>query len=76
MGIVKLPKMTESEIKKTILEANICRIAFIDGYFPFIFRFQYIYLNDAFYFHFIDYDKITKILSKNNIHYKVGLRSF
>jgi len=65
MGIVKLPKMNEREIKKALLKENICRIAFIDGDFPYICPFQYIYFNDALYFHFTNYGKKKKILSKN-----------
>ncbi|MFX1412975.1 MAG: pyridoxamine 5'-phosphate oxidase family protein [Promethearchaeota archaeon] len=65
MHIVKLPKMNESEINKALSEGNICRIAFIDGDFPYISPFQYVYLNNTLYFHFTDYGKKKEILSRN-----------
>jgi nitroimidazol reductase NimA-like FMN-containing flavoprotein (pyridoxamine 5'-phosphate oxidase superfamily) len=65
MVIVKLPKMSESEIRKALSEENICRIAFIDGEFPYISPFQYVYIDDILYFHFTDYGKKKAILSNN-----------
>ena len=65
MVIVKLPKMNESEIRKALSEENICRIAFIDGEFPYISPFQYVYLDDILYFHFTNYGKKKTILSNN-----------
>ena len=62
---LKLPKMDKNEIKRTLQTENICRIAFIDGKFPYISPFQYVYLNDTLYFHFTDYGKKKKILEKN-----------
>lgn len=65
MGIVKLPKMNESDINMVLSNQSICRIAFIDGEFPYICPFQYIYSNNILYFHFTNYGKKKKILSKN-----------
>ncbi len=76
MGIVKLPKMAESEIKKPILDANSCRIAFIYGNFPYICPFQYVYLNDAFYFCFTDYGKKQKFYLNITFIIKLGLELF
>ena len=66
MGIVKLPKMNEYEIKTAIEKENICRIAFIDKDFPYIAPFQYVFLNNTLYFHITDYGKKKKILAKND----------
>jgi len=66
MGIIKLPKMNESEIKTAIEKENICRIAFIDKKFPYISPFQYVFLDNTLYFHITDYGKKKKILAKNN----------
>jgi len=65
MGIVKLPKMDEKEIREAIKSNNLCRIAFIEGNFPYISPFQYVFLNNALYFHFTDYGKKMQILKKN-----------
>lgn len=65
MKIIKLPEMTEFEINKALESQNICRIAFIDGDFPYISPFQYLYLNNTMYFHFTDYGKKKEILKKN-----------
>jgi hypothetical protein len=65
MGIVKLPKMSNEEIKEVIRSENICRIAFIDDNFPYIAPFQYIYLKNQLYFHFTDYGKKKSILNSN-----------
>jgi len=65
MGIVKLPKMDEKEIREAIKSNNLCRIAFIEGNFPYISPFQYIFLNDTLYFHFTNYGKKMEIIKKN-----------
>ncbi len=57
--------MSEEEVKKVIEEQNLCRIAFIDDQFPYIAPFQYLYLNNALYFHITNYGKKIEILSKN-----------
>jgi len=66
MKTVKLPEMTQKEIKHVYKKNSICRIAFIDGEFPYIAPFQYVYANNTFYFHFTDYGKKKKILERNN----------
>ena len=65
MSIVKLPKMDKKEIHEAIKSNNLCRIAFIEGDFPYISPFQYIFLNNVLYFHFTDYGKKMEILKKN-----------
>ena len=57
MNIVKLPKMNDNEINKALKSQHICRIGFIDGDYPYISPFQYIYLNNYIYFHITDYGK-------------------
>jgi nitroimidazol reductase NimA-like FMN-containing flavoprotein (pyridoxamine 5'-phosphate oxidase superfamily) len=64
MPVVKLPKMSEEDIKSAIKEDNICRIAFIDGDFPYISPFQYVFHNNTLYFHITDYGKKITILEK------------
>jgi nitroimidazol reductase NimA-like FMN-containing flavoprotein (pyridoxamine 5'-phosphate oxidase superfamily) len=66
MTIIKLPTMSDKEIKEAIKSQNLCRIAFIDDEFPYISPFQYVYIDEILYFHFTDYGKKKKILSKNN----------
>ena len=65
MGLVKLPKMNDEEIKEVLKTNDLCRIAFIDGEYPYISPFQYVYINDCLYFHFTDYGKKKTILNKN-----------
>jgi len=65
MSIIKLPKMDEDEIKEAITAHNLCRIAFIDGEYPYIAPFQYICIDEVIYFHFTDYGKKKQILKKN-----------
>ena len=66
MDIVKLPEMSNKEIIEALKSKNICRIGFIDGDFPYISPFQYVYLNNSMYFHFTDYGKKKRILRKNS----------
>jgi nitroimidazol reductase NimA-like FMN-containing flavoprotein (pyridoxamine 5'-phosphate oxidase superfamily) len=65
MNIVKLPVMSEDEIKDALQNNHLCRIAFIDEKYPYISPFQYVYLNDKLYFHFTDYGKKMSIIEKN-----------
>ncbi len=44
---VKLPRMTEDEIKKVITDQRLCRIAFKGKNYPYMARFQYVYMNDT-----------------------------
>lgn len=57
--------MNENEINEAIKTQNLCRIAFIDNEYPYISPFQYVFIDDILYFHFTDYGKKKKILSKN-----------
>ena len=61
INIVKLPKMSDNDIKSALKSLNICRIGFIDGDYPYISPFQYIYLNNYMYFHLTDYGKKKQI---------------
>ena len=65
MTVIKLPEMSEAEIKAALRKERLCRIAFIEGEFPYISPFQYVILNDILYFHFTDYGKKKEILKKN-----------
>ncbi|MBD3255647.1 MAG: hypothetical protein GF383_11180 [Candidatus Lokiarchaeota archaeon] len=75
MSLVKLPKMSDAEIKNIIAHENICRIAFIDNDYPYIAPFQYIVEDDSLYFHFTNYGKKMEILENNN-HVCVSIESF
>ena len=66
MTIVKLPKMDDKEIRAAIKSNHLCRIAFIEGEFPYISPFQYVNLKDTLYFHFTDYGKKKEILKENH----------
>lgn len=65
MDVVKLPVMTENEIRKALEDNYLCRIAFIDGEYPYISPFQYVYLNDQIYFHFTNYGKKMEIIKRS-----------
>jgi len=65
MKTIKLPKMSEEEIREAINSHNLCRIAFIDDDFPYISPFQYVCIDNTLYFHFTDYGKKRELLSKN-----------
>jgi hypothetical protein len=75
MTIVKLPIMSEEEIKNALEKNHLCRIAFIDGEYPYISPFQYVYMNDQMYFHFTNYGKKMNIIEKNN-HVCVSIENF
>ncbi|MFW9880500.1 MAG: pyridoxamine 5'-phosphate oxidase family protein, partial [Candidatus Thorarchaeota archaeon] len=66
MSIIKLPKMSDGEIRKAIKTHDLCRIAFIDNEYPYISPFQYLFIEDNLYFHFTKYGKKISILSKNS----------
>jgi nitroimidazol reductase NimA-like FMN-containing flavoprotein (pyridoxamine 5'-phosphate oxidase superfamily) len=66
MEIVKLPKMDEQEIQVLMQTESICRIAFMDGEFPYIAPFQYVFLHNSLYFHITDYGKKREIIAQNN----------
>ncbi len=62
---VKLPKMDRREIKNFIKEQMLCRIAFKGDEYPYMAPFQYVFMNDALYFHFTDYGKKIKLLKQD-----------
>jgi len=64
--VVKLASMKTQEIHKLLREQILCRIAFKDAEYPYIAPFQYVYLNDALYFHFTDYGKKMTLLQLDN----------
>lgn len=66
MSPVKLPRMSDAEIKELIKHQNICRIAFNGGDYPYLAPFRYIQLNDVLYFHFTDYGKKMRLLEQDN----------
>lgn len=57
--------MTEKEIKEAINSQDLCRIAFLDDKYPYICPFQYVLFEDNLFFHFTDYGKKKRILTKN-----------
>jgi nitroimidazol reductase NimA-like FMN-containing flavoprotein (pyridoxamine 5'-phosphate oxidase superfamily) len=65
MSVIKLPKMSEKEIEEVINSQDLCRIAFVDDKYPYISPFQYVLFEGNFYFHFTDYGKKKRILTKN-----------
>jgi nitroimidazol reductase NimA-like FMN-containing flavoprotein (pyridoxamine 5'-phosphate oxidase superfamily) len=64
--IVKLGTMNAQEIHTLLREQILCRIAFKDAEYPYIAPFQYVYLNDALYFHLTDYGKKMRLLQRDN----------
>lgn len=65
MTIIKLPKMSDKEIEEAIHSQDLCRIAFVDDKYPYISPFQYELFEGDLYFHFTDYGKKKRILTKN-----------
>ena len=63
---VKLPKMSKAEIHQLLSEQFLCRIAFGGKYSPYIAPFQYVFVDDALYFHFTDYGKKMSLLEEGN----------
>jgi nitroimidazol reductase NimA-like FMN-containing flavoprotein (pyridoxamine 5'-phosphate oxidase superfamily) len=61
---VKMPKMSEKEIKKLISEQFLCRIAFTGDAKPYIAPFQYVVIDNVLYFHFTDYGKKMSFLKQ------------
>jgi nitroimidazol reductase NimA-like FMN-containing flavoprotein (pyridoxamine 5'-phosphate oxidase superfamily) len=66
MSVVKLPKMTDKEIEDLIEEQKLCRIAFKARKYPYMAPFRYVTLNGVLYFHFTDYGKKMRLISKDN----------
>ena len=64
--VEKLPTMKKQEIKDLITDGMLCRIAFKGDKYPYIAPFQYVYMNDALYFHFTDYGRKMKLLASDN----------
>lgn len=79
---VKLPRMGKAEIDQLLSEQFLCRIAFAGRHGPYIAPFQYIYLNDALYFHFTAYGRKMDLLKEGNSvcveveRYTRGLRDY
>jgi nitroimidazol reductase NimA-like FMN-containing flavoprotein (pyridoxamine 5'-phosphate oxidase superfamily) len=57
--------MEKDEIDSFIKEQMLCRIAFKGDDYPYMAPFQYVFLNDSFYFHFTDYGKKMKLLEQD-----------
>ncbi len=62
MTVVKLPKMSKSEIEELLQEQMLCRIAFKGDKYPYMAPFQYVLITESLYFHFTDYGKKMKFL--------------
>ena len=65
LAIVRLPKMDKNEMEKLIREQTLCRIAFKGDEYPYMAPFQYVFMNEALYFHFTDYGKKMRLLEKD-----------
>jgi uncharacterized protein len=65
VSVVKLPKMSRTEIDALIEEQILCRIAFSGRFAPYIAPFQYAFMNCYMYFHFTDYGKKMSLLEEN-----------
>jgi nitroimidazol reductase NimA-like FMN-containing flavoprotein (pyridoxamine 5'-phosphate oxidase superfamily) len=63
--LVKLPKMTKSEIERLLQEQMLCRIAFKGDEYPYMAPFQYVSMDGSLYFHFTDYGKKMKLLERD-----------
>ena len=75
MTKVKMPKMSEKEIKKLISEQFLCRIAFTGDAKPYIAPFQYVVIDNVLYFHFTDYGKKMSFL-KQGTHVCVEIERY
>ncbi len=63
--LVKLPRMTKSEMWNIIEGQTLCRIAFKGDGHPYIAPFQYIVVNRSLYFHFTDYGRKMRLLEED-----------
>jgi nitroimidazol reductase NimA-like FMN-containing flavoprotein (pyridoxamine 5'-phosphate oxidase superfamily) len=63
--LVKLPKMTKSEIERLLQEQMLCRIAFKGDEYPYVAPFQYVLMDGSLYFHFTDYGKKMRLLERD-----------
>jgi nitroimidazol reductase NimA-like FMN-containing flavoprotein (pyridoxamine 5'-phosphate oxidase superfamily) len=72
---VRLPKMEEEEIEALIEGQRFCRIAFKGGRYPYMAPFQYVRKDGTLYFHFTDYGKKMRLLSRDR-RVCVGIESF
>ncbi|MCW4044918.1 MAG: pyridoxamine 5'-phosphate oxidase family protein [Candidatus Bathyarchaeota archaeon] len=64
MGLLKLPKMNDSEIDKLLSEQFLCRIAFAGDDSQYIAPFQYALVNSKLYFHFTNYGRKMSYLKE------------
>jgi len=64
--IVRLPRMSQAEIRKLIGEQMICRIAFKGEDHPYMAPFQYVYANGHLYFHFTQYGRKVELIERDN----------
>ena len=65
MSVVRLPRMSKSEIDRLIREQMLCRIAFKGSKHPYMAPFQYVFVDGYLYFHFTDYGKKMRLLERD-----------
>jgi len=64
--IVRLPRMSQAEIRKLIGEQMVCRIGFKGEDYPYMAPFQYVYANGHLYFHFTQYGRKVGLIERDN----------
>jgi hypothetical protein len=64
MDPVRLPWMSDSEIKDLVGRQVICRIAINGDDYPYLAPFRYVRIGDTLYFHFTDYGKKMRLLQE------------
>ena len=65
MTVLRLEKMTDSEIKSLINEQFLCRIAFRGEEYPYVAPFQYVIIKGILYFHFTSYGRKMQLMKRD-----------
>ncbi len=66
MSLVKLPRMSSTEIEELLDNQFMCRIAFNGGDYPYLVPFRYVRIDGVLYFHFTDYGKKMKLIEQDD----------
>jgi nitroimidazol reductase NimA-like FMN-containing flavoprotein (pyridoxamine 5'-phosphate oxidase superfamily) len=66
MSLVKLPRMSSTEIEELLDSQFMCRIAFNGGEYPYLAPFRYVRIDGSLYFHFTDYGKKMRLIEQDD----------
>jgi len=66
MSLVKLPRMSSTEVETLLDNQFMCRIAFNGGEYPYLAPFRYVRIDGTLYFHFTDYGKKMRLIEQDD----------